>query len=1279
MRQVRALLRAAHFLAAWAVLVAAALAEEPPTMRLRIAWGGGEPRSWRGTISVVPGELSRLQPLGIEADEPGSMWIAGNNLHVQQRSPRGYDGVDVDVTAPAESTLRIELGPSDDQGEPRSIEFPLGRLVRELSTHELDESGNRLTVRRAPGDELQVRFERTSLVYRTGEDFSCEVTPRLAPAETAATPYYEFRLRDATTQRIWWTGEVETSPAALSEPASGANVSFKLPSVEGIYNLDIQLTVRRLPLALGRKTALAARTIQLIVLAEQPRVDVPGQAPASLVMEIDPAKPRWWERLTVVQGLPGMRKGSFGTGESANWTGLGELGPMVQLAAARSPSAPSWEAYPLAISRVGQAHIIEVEYPGHLPQTMAISVVEPNAAGMVAPIGLDSGFSVPDEAIGTAPRILTHRIPFWPKTRNPMLLVANLRGDAPAVYGKIRVLSYGGTLPRRFDREPAAGGRLLAGYYNRPLFAENFGASESYDAASGRSLDDWVTFYQGGTRLIEYLKYAGYDGVMLTVLADGSTIFPSERLQSTPRYDNGAFFSSGQDPMRKDVLEMLFRLFDREAMTLIPALSLASPLPELEEKKRQEDGVASGIELVGRDGTPWLSRHRSQRGLAPYYNPLNADVQAAILGVVDEVLTRYAEHSSFGGLALQLSADGYAQLPGLAWGFDDQTVAQFEAETGIKISAPETRRYAARAQALLGTHRKAWAQWRGARMADFHRRLSDRIQQARPGARLYLAGVGLFDSPELQMALRPSLPPRPIDEPLLEAGLEPELSTILPEVALLRARRIAPTTQLATRLMDLNVNESAEIDRRLRDVAGAGALFYHEPYKAPLPSFDEQSPFRGSRMWLVAQISPSEERNRQRFVHGIATLDAQAIFDGGWLLPLGQEGALGDLVSVYRRLPGGRWTTASVESQPVTIRTTIHNGQSYIYLANDSPWSVEVMLELEGQAATRLTELSGRRSLGQLKRLEGVTRWQLSLEPFDLFGATALASDLKVVKAEVTLPEGAQTELENRIQDFQGRAMALANQGPIEGFANGGFELPLNAQGGVPGWSVSDEEGIGVALDTQHKHSGAQSLKLSSTKPLALLVSDEVRVAATGRLEIAFWLRKADDGPQPRLRVAIEGAHRGEPFFRHVEVGAPVELTSNRSDWLQQVARFVDLPIDGTASLRVRFELLGGGEAWLDDVQLYHLRFSESERLELIKLGTSAKLKLQEGEVGDCLRLLDGYWPQFLMANVPRTEAPVAQRPVERQAQVPPRPAPPAERPGGIKNWLRQWAPSIWR
>src|SRR6185503_16718492 len=96
----------------------------------------------------------------------------------------------------------------------------------------------------------------------------------------------------------------------------------------------------------------------------------------------------------------------------------------------------------------------------------------------------------------------------------------------------------------------------------------------------------------------------------------------------------------------------------------------------------------------------------------------------------------------------------------------------------------------------------------------------------------------------------------------------------------------------------------------------SGSLFYHEPQKARVASFDAKSPFGAANTytWLVSQMSPSGDRDRRRFVHSLATLDSQAMFDGGWLLPLRQEESLKDIISVYRQLPDERFDTVPGES-----------------------------------------------------------------------------------------------------------------------------------------------------------------------------------------------------------------------------------------------------------------------------------------------------------------------------------------------------------------------------
>jgi hypothetical protein len=291
-----------------------------------------------------------------------------------------------------------------------------------------------------------------------------------------------------------------------------------VPEAEGVYNLTLSAVSNGLRGKLIPKKALAERRVQFVVLEPKPPAD-PGQGALTRVVEIDPVHPRWWERLGSIPLIPGLRKGPLGNGQSAPWQHPA-LGPMVQLGPGGTAPNISWEAYPLPIGRPGVAHVLEIDYPSDVPQAMGVSLIEPNAAGAVMPIGLDSGIYVSDEDAASPAKLARHRVIFWPRTKTPLLLITNRRDGARAVYGKITVLSTPHssfpTLPLTKPDEagrlaPAfadsgAGGRLWAGYLDRPLFAENFSAPEALDPASRRSLDDWNTMYQGGIRLVRYLK-----------------------------------------------------------------------------------------------------------------------------------------------------------------------------------------------------------------------------------------------------------------------------------------------------------------------------------------------------------------------------------------------------------------------------------------------------------------------------------------------------------------------------------------------------------------------------------------------------------------------------------------------------------------------------------------------------------------------------------------------------------------------------------------------------
>jgi len=1261
----------------WLIWVPQALVAE--TMRVRIAWGGGE-RRWEGAISLSSeGTLANPQPLGIEADEPGSMWLEGGRLMIRQRSVRAYDGVDLQVTAPLDTKLLVKLTADDDPDRSIDVEVPLAGLSGKIFDRQLDLQGNRLLVRRTPGDRLRVHLQRDLLIFLPGEVFDCTLEPHLLPLPDNSKVKIEAKLVVARSNKELW--KAEPKEVQTGQPVA-IPLKFKLPQQEGVYELVVKAThtadwkqaVRRPLRPQDWTRTVAERNVQLLVLG----VDGPTNSPAAeqtlsqVGNTIDPADPRWYEKLGLdkLPKLPKLPRWDGPLGNGNTTLQQHSLGKLVRLNANSQSPDVSWEAYTLPVDEPGndgtwRPHVLEVDYPSDVSQTLGISILEPNAAGALRPIGLDTGVDSTAQFRDGPPRLMRHRLVFWPRTKTPRVLISNLRDGSPAVYGKLRVYSGWEHLPHSPAARPGPGRRLMAAYFDRPLFPENFSARESLDRWSGRSLDDWITFYEGGTRLVEYLQYVGYNGLMISVLADGSTIYPSRILQPTPRYDTGVFFATGQDPVRKDVLEMLFRLFDREGLQLIPAVEFAAPLPELEAVIREPGTAGEGIEWIGPDGRSRRRTHLARQGLSPYYNTLHPLVQEEMLRVVRELVGRYADHKSFGGLAIQLSAQGYAQLPGPDWGMDDVTIGRFQQDTGLQLPAAEAgpERFARRASLLAEEHRQLWLQWRSSQLGQFYRRVQTELTALRPGSRLYLAGSGVLAGDEMQSKLRPTLLRRTtMAEALLQVGIDVRHyqdtgRQDAGELVLLRPERTEHTGNLNRRALNLAINHMPDVDGCFTNQTVPGSLFFHPPLKVRVESFDRKSPFKVTYTRLVSHPVASGPQNRQRFVRSLTTLDSQVMVDGGWMLPLGQEESIRDLVAAYRSLPATSFHRVGDQrgngsSQPVTFRYGVSAGYTYVYAVNDAPFCTSASVRVQAPSGCRLEELTGMRQVPALRRDTNGTYWQVELEPYDLVAVRLSTAQAKLFRPEATLHTTVKGALVKRIRDLGDRAASLRNPSPLlKVIENSGFELPATAGNPIPGWAITQGAGVAIQSDNTQRYGGNRSVKLSTNGPWACLVSQPFDPPATGRLSMSMWLRVADAAAQPSFRLALHGRLHDRDYYSFAPVGARTTVPIS-TQWSQYVFRVDDLPLEGLSELRVRFDLSGPGEVWVDDVQLNDLQFSVNELKELQKLIYRANVMLDGGQVGDCLRLLDGYWPRFLEANVP-LRIPVAQKP-ERHATKPP-------------------------
>jgi hypothetical protein len=284
--------------------------------------------------------------------------------------------------------------------------------------------------------------------------------------------------------------------------------------------------------------------------------------------------------------------------------------------------------------------------------------------------------------------------------------------------------------------------------------------------------------------------------------------------------------------------------------------------------------------------------------------------------------------------------------------------------------------------------------------------------------------------------------------------------------------------------------------------------------------------------------------------------------------------------------------------------------------------------------------------------------WEVRLEPYDLVAVQLSDTAAQLARPQAKWPDNIESALGMEIRKLGARAAALRNPPSLLTLENSDFEKPADKKSPFPSSAASSREGATVALDGMHVHGGKQAVKIQSSGPIACLVSQPFAAPATGRLSLAVWLRIDDAKRQPPFRLSVEGKLNGRDYYRYAQVGQPLEggqpTAALGSEWEQFIFQVDDLPLTGLSPLCVRFDLMGPGDVWVDDVQLYSLAFTKPEIVELSKLITLADVKLQNAQLGDCVRLLEGYWPRFLNENVPlpnsvQTAAELARNPAAKK------------------------------
>ena len=1211
------------------VRLSAAVEEIPSDLKLRFAWGGGIPQMWNSKLTIENGTFADSRVLAITSDAPSTVYKSGNELIINHRIASSYGGVDTAINLSGDTAVRLNL--ESDSGETFERSWTLQQLVAGVN-ESIDEQQNRISVSRTPGDRIRVNVKRPHLVFEPGETWSFETNlQRCGYADQKIVSNFYWKRSNIDLP-------VSDTPSDFTTDKNGSSASrtveVVMPDQEGAHDLWIECYPEPSKATFGqfRRPKKFTRRVQLIVVSKT----APNQENNATWREIDSftsQQLRGNRSPWPVPRLPGskepVRKGdlSLVSISDSNSESAVELAPNASLTV--PVPQPENASGPIRVSlryRSIPGTKLGINYLSSTQQILH---------------GMDSGVCVPQSKslAGEEPKWLNHTFHIWPEEKTGQVFISNDDSTVKAQIGELKFESGPQRLADNSQIEPAPSSlprRERMAFLESPDFSGLFQAARRIDPQTGQALDDWSTFHDSIDRLTQHLKANHYDGAFVTIAADGSAIFPSFGLAPGPRFDSGLFSTEACDPIQKDVVELMLRMFDRMDLKLVPVVTLNSTLQSLESLREAEQMSFDLIDLEGQS----IGFERSQ---VPIYNPLDRTLQGVCSQSLSRFADRYGEHDSFGGLALACRPDCCTMLPGTHHGLDNITLTRFL--QSVNIDPAEFDVHSLLDNGQENPIREAWLQWRSKQMAQWYKDLASSIRK-RPQQKLYLLPIDIDRNSEVAAAMSPSLHRSgDFGRTMHNIGLNIEASDSENGLVVLAPKRIAHGLSLAQNRIGLNIDQSHTAQQFIDQQTG-GLLFTHRGnwrrIESGIPNSQTEDTSR-TQLYTVAGNT-----NRRRYIEAIRKFDSRLFIDGGHSLSFGGDESIEPILRILRELPARRFEDiGDAGSGPVCMRQLSIDGQNYFYAINDSPWPVEVTAllsqkqtpeVLQASANTNgkvapLTTFEGTEVL--LEKQEGRNVIRIFLEPWSMFaGASETNTSFNPYAIEtfqVSLPEQVDSQLRKRLYQLKSKLAKAKTAEPMPQLLNGNFESFSDPE--QSGWEFGNHDQASFDLDSNEYRDGRTSLSMQTEGKPVWIRSNTLRLPETGRLSVSVWIRTSQPDAQPQPRIAVEGISDGTNLYRFGTVGASRAdgaVSTLNATWQRFVVHFDDLPLD-MSNVRIGFDLMAKGQISIDQVEVFDRWFDENDSVAMTQLLAGAGSQLQnETSIDGGRRVLESYWVQFL-------------------------------------------------
>ena len=1262
--------------------------------------------------------------LSEHADEALGLHREGAALVIQNKQPRDGGGIDLRISDWQSKRLRIWLRPMDAApGETGvGIEGSVAAFLVDQSLHQLDGSGNRLTIGAVAGDLLRMRFTppvSSNAKWQVEQMARVDVHP-LLPTRAAGYGSVELRLalKNIRTGEELQTQSQPLVPFDSATPAEGIvleewqPVVFEcgVPSVPGVYQLQLDAIEQG---SLRWSRTLASATKEFVVSSNSMLLSTEDEESWQLIYELDPGSPRLHERLRRLPGqaaasmasmrrisLPAMPMPSLGDAADRipslslpkvpmpglpkvpsvdslmpRFSGLlstghstvepHQLGAMLRLPPMSASGVPTWEGIVITDAVPGRPHAVEVAYPSDQHVAVGLSVLEQDSGATHISVRHDGGFEVPRPPAGSSAVLRRHRFVFWPRTQSPLLVISNSSRHQTATVGRVTV--YRGPVKMSDSALP------VSGYGERRIFAPVPREASAAQAGGEKDVGQpagWVHWYDELWQTAERLKSQQVTGLAVDVYAGGASLWQSDLTAGGPRWEGGAGDPSFDEENR---LALLCRVSEQAGMGLVPTLRFDGIHPRIESLLGQDD-CKPGLLCLGRDGQV---RDASETLVGRHYNILDPRVQAAVLDVVAELVERLRGSGVVDGIALELSAKGWLHLPGVAWGLDDTTFMRFVQETGqgktvLQDSGPN--RFVTRAAAVEGELRSAWLAWRAEQIAILHQGVA-RIVAAEGDWNYYIMPTTLMFTGSVAERLRPVVAGQPHDQAVLyELGLDPA-SLTRPKNAVFVAPRLHTATEDDIDAATIaTVNQSASMSAWERRASRRGLVLLEQPKQVDISAVIQHGPFDASEFLApsVMHAVSGGPKRQESLLLGLATADAEVVFDQSlrWA-----ELTVSDTAIRQAFLSFPVRDLQSVEGVPpdFPVRFVQGNDAAWLLVGNSSRMAARVDVSLN-TAATGVDVITEQTLSTVNNQFEiEVMPWSLRVVRLD-----RSEEDTRPLAGAVHFEEDAVRSIEESVADLRQRQAVLETPPQISVLDNPGFDLP-GLGNGVTGWEIIEAAGGQLELiEAPSPKAGDseknQAVRMTSVGSLATVRSNPFQPPETGRLSVAVWLRLPPSVPQPPLRIAVEGVDSGEQYYRFAPVGAAAGGRPLQEGWNRFVLQVTDLPSDPNESLRLRFDMLGPGVVEIDELEVYDLVFNQEQQNELHGVLNEMESELADGSTARVLSRLEGYWPRFLQAAVSDEQSKrVARRIARREERQLKEESEATEEDDGFFGRVRSW------